>query len=232
MDDLRPAAELAALAPARWPGESADYRAARTALLAEEIELRRHIQRVAAQRRALPAGAEVEDYSFEGRTGPIRLSDLFGDKDTLVLYGMMYGPERQNGCPMCSAMLDAWDGEARHMEERVALAVVARSPIQRLLAYAGERGWTGLRMLSDPTGDYWRDWSGTGDPDADAPSYTVFTRRDGTIRHFWSAEGGSLTADPGFDPHPAPDWNPLWIMLDTVPEGRGADWYPKLDDGR
>ena len=53
---LKPAAELARVDPVRIPNESAEYRAARTALLAEEIELRRHIERVAAQRRALPPG--------------------------------------------------------------------------------------------------------------------------------------------------------------------------------
>lgn len=226
---LRPAAELAALDPAHWPNESRDYRAARTALLAEEIELRRHIQRVAAMRRALPPGGELkQDYRFEGSAGPVSLSELFGDKDTLILYSMMYGPQRKQGCPMCSAMLDSWDGEARHIEKRVALAVVARSPIARIQAYAKERGWNRLTFVSDPSGDYTADY--VGERDADAPAYTVFQRRDGVIRHFYSGEGGGETADPGQDPHPAPDYNPLWVLLDTVPGGRGTDWYPRLDD--
>lgn len=153
-EPLKPAAELARLKPARWPNESEPYRAARTALLAEEIDLRRHIQRVAAQRRALPPGGTLpQDYAFEGVDGPVRLSALFGDHDTLILYSMMYGPDRKQGCPMCSSMLDAWDGEARHIGKRVALAVVARSPIERILTYAKERGWTGLTFLSDPSGD-------------------------------------------------------------------------------
>lgn len=45
-----------------------------------------------------------------------------------------------------------------------------------------------------------------------------------------SGEGGFEIADPGQDPHSAPDMNPLWIILDTTPGGRGTDWYPKLDD--
>lgn len=226
---LRPADELARLAPASWPNETPAYRAARTALLADEIELRRHIARVAEQRRALPLGGEVpENYSFDGKEGPVTLSDLFGDKDTLVIYSMMYGPERKSGCPMCSALLDAWDGEARHIEQRVALAVVARSPIGRILDYADERGWSGLKFYSDTSGNFTRDF--VGDADADMPAYTVFHRMNGTIRHFYSLEGGSEIADPGQDPHPAPDLNPLWILLDTVPAGRGTDWYPKLDD--
>lgn len=160
---LTPAADLAAQSPARWPNESAGYRKARTDLLAAEIALRRHIQTVAAQRRALPAGGEVaQNYAFEGRDGPVGLSDLFGRHATLILYSMMYGPDRAEGCPMCSAQLDAWDGAVRHIEKRAALAVIARSPIDRILAYAGSRGWTGLTFLSDPSGDRM-------EPPADAP---------------------------------------------------------------
>jgi predicted dithiol-disulfide oxidoreductase (DUF899 family) len=64
---------------------------------------------------------------------------------------------------------------------------------------------------------------------ADVPAYNVFTRKDGTIRHFWGSEMGGATADPGQDPRGAPDLDPLWTILDTTPEGRGADWYPKLE---
>jgi predicted dithiol-disulfide oxidoreductase (DUF899 family) len=228
-DTLKPAEELARAAPAQWPNESTEYRAARTALLAEEIELRRHIQRVAAQRRALPPGGEIaQDYAFQGKDGPVKLSEMFGDHDTLILYSMMYGPDRKQGCPMCSAQLDAWDGEARHILKRAELCVVARSPIERILAYAKDRGWTGLTFYSDPSGDFTKDY--VGDRDADAPAYTVFQKKNGKVRHFYSAEGGMEIADPGQDPHNAPDMNPLWILLDTTPEGRGESWYPKLDD--
>ncbi len=228
-DALKPAAELARAKPAHWPGESPRYREARTALLAEEIELRRQIQRVAARRRDLPPGGEIaQDYAFEGKDGPVTLSGMFGDRDTLIFYSMMYGPERKTGCPMCSALLDAWDGAARHIGKRAALAIVARSPIGRILDYAGERGWTGLAFYSDPSGDYTADYVDARD--ADRPAYTVFRKTDGIIRHFYSAEGGMDVADPGQDPHSAPDMNPLWILLDTTPEGRGTDWYPKLDD--
>ncbi len=226
---LAPAGDLAAQNPTRFPNESDDYRRARNELLAEEIELRRHLWRVAEQRRALPVGGEVsQDYRFDGPDGPVRLSELFGDHDTLVVYSMMYGPTRDEGCPMCSSMLDAWDGEARHIEQRAALAVVARSPIERIIGYAAERGWSGLSFYSDPSGDYTADY--VGDRDADSPAYTVFRRDDGVIRHFYSGETTMEMADPGQDPHAAPDMNPLWVLLDTTPEGRGTDWYPALDD--
>ena len=65
---LTPASELARKNTTRFPNEDGEYRQARDALLAEEIELKRHMERVAAQRRALPPGGLVpEDYVFEGR---------------------------------------------------------------------------------------------------------------------------------------------------------------------
>ncbi len=215
----------------RIPNESEKYRQARDALLVEEIELRRHLERVAEQRRALPPGGEVtRDYRFTGEKGPVDLADLFGDKQSLVVYSYMFGPQRDRPCPMCTALLSAWDGEAMDIEQRMALAVVARSPIDRLVAFKNERGWRSLRLYSDGSGEYTRDYVSAGDEDV--PAYNVFTRQDGKIRHFWREEMGPGTADPGQDPRGAPDPMPLWNILDTTPEGRGKDWYPKLDYGK
>ena len=141
----------------------------------------------------------------------------------------MFGPERERPCPMCTSLLSAWDGEAPDIEQRVAFAVVARSPIERLVAFKKERGWRHLKLYSDPSGDYTRDYVSADDEDV--PAFNVFTRRDGTIRHFWSGEMGFETADPGQDPRGAPDLMPLWTILDATPEGRGTDWYPKLEYG-
>ncbi len=222
------ATDLAAKNKARFPNESDQYRKARNSLLAEEIELRRHIERVAELRRALPPGGEIpEDYVVDGENGPIKFSDLFGDKQTLVVYSYMFGPKRERPCPMCTSLLSAWDGAARNVHERIALAVFARSPIGRILDFKKERGWRNLRFYSDPSGNYTRTYVSA--EDGDVPALNVFTRRDGKIRHFWSAEMSGEMADPGQDPRGAPDIDPLWTLLDCTPEGRGADWYPKLD---
>ena len=224
---LRPAAEMVKKNAGHVLNESKAYRQARDALLAEEIELRRHIVRVAEQRRALPPGGEVtKDYRFESASGAVGFAELFGGKDTLVIYSFMYGPERKAGCPMCTSQMGAWDGIAPHVRQRAAFAMTARSPIKRILAYGKERGWENLDLYSDPSGDYTRDYVSA--EDADMPGYNVFARKDGTIRHFWSGEGGKETADPGQDSHDAPDMSGLWVILDTTPEGRGTDWYPKL----
>jgi predicted dithiol-disulfide oxidoreductase (DUF899 family) len=221
------ASELAGTNRAHFPNENEQYRTARNALLVEEIELRRHIERVAEQRRALPAGGAVsKDYQFVGEKGPVTFSKLFGDKQTLVVYSYMYGPKRQQPCPMCTSLLSSWDGVAADVEQRMALAVVARSPIDRLAAFKKERGWRALKIYSDQSGDYTRDYVSADE--ADIPAFNVFTRRDGAIRHFWSGEMGAETADPGQDPRGAPDLMPIWTIFDNTPDGRGTDWYPKL----
>src|SRR6476660_852109 len=156
---LKPAAELARASDVRFPNESAEYRRAREALLAEEIELRRHIERVAEQRRKLPPGGEVKkNYAFVGEQGPAAFAELFGDKDTLVVYNYMFGPQRERPCPMCTSLLSAWDGEVPDILQRVALAVVARSPIERLKAFKRERGWHYLPLFSGLSGEYSRDY--------------------------------------------------------------------------
>ena len=226
---LAPASELAKKNGVRFPNESDEYRRARDALLTEEIELRRHIERVAEQRRALPPGGEVtKRYRFVGEKGPVEFAELFGDKQTLAIYSYMFGPERKRPCPMCTSLLSAWDGETPDIEQRIALAVIARSPIERLVAFKQERGWRYLKLYSDTSGDYSRDYHALAPSGEEGASLDVFTRRDGTIRHFWSGEMGFATADPGQDPRGAPDLMPLWTILDSTPEGRAPDWYPKL----
>jgi predicted dithiol-disulfide oxidoreductase (DUF899 family) len=223
----KPTRDLVATNTAHFPNESPEYRKARNELLVEEIELRRQIERVAAQRRALPRGGEIpQDFGLASETGPIRLSSLFGDKNTLLVYSMMYGPQRKAPCPMCTSFLSSWNGTAANLRERAAIAVTARSPVDRLLDFMKERGFTNLYFFSDISGDYTRTYV-TPD-DADVPGFSVFIRRNGKIFHYYSGEMSAAMADPGQDPRGAPDLDPLWLMLDLTPEGRGTDWYPKL----
>jgi predicted dithiol-disulfide oxidoreductase (DUF899 family) len=229
MQNLAPAVELAAKSDTRFPNESEEYRKARTALLAEEIELRRHIQRVAEQRRALPPGPEAKDHRFLDKDGnELGLADLFGQHETLFTYFWMYGPERERACPMCTSFVGSLDIPAPDIEQRVALAIVGRSPVERQLAFARERGWTHLKFYQTVGDDFARDYRALVDGEEGA-AVLVWTRDGGEVRLFWAAEGGVETADPGFDPHLAPDPTPLWNILDITPGGRGTDWYPKLE---
>src|ERR1700710_708438 len=167
---LKPAAELARASGVRFPNESAEYRRAREALLAEEIELRRHLERVAAQRRALPPGGEgTKKYQFEGENGKVTFADLFGDKQTLLIYSYMFGPQREDLCPMCTSFMAAWENKLPDLEQRVALVFTERSPIARLMPPKKQRPRTRLKFCSDVSGDYSHPFVSA--EDADVPAY-------------------------------------------------------------
>lgn len=229
MEPLTPAAELAAKRRPGFPGESEDYALARQALLAEEIEFRRHMTRLTDQRRALPPGPVIEkQYRFRDEQGfEVGLIDLFGDKDTLVTYFWMYGPERERPCPMCTNWLGAVDGNAVDIKQRVALKILGRSPVERQFAFAQERGWRGLDFVQTVGDDYANDL-GLLQEEGEFPALVIFRRDGDQVRLFWMSEMGFDMADPGQDPRDAPDIASLWSILDLTPEGRGTDWYPKL----
>ncbi|WP_267224941.1 DUF899 family protein [Dyella silvae] len=226
----------------RFPGESHAYRVARDRLLRAEMELRQQVEAIAALRRALPLGGPVPvDYSFddEGNT-PLdtdierqtRLSELFEEgKDSLVVYNFMFGPAMAQPCPSCSSILDALDAEIPHLRQRTNVAVVAKSPIQRIRHFARERGWRHLHLLSSAHNTYNTDYHGETADGRQMPALNVFTRHDGQIHHTWGSELMFVPAEPGQDPrHVDPIW-PLWNVLDYTPEGRSADWRPSLTYG-
>ena len=213
----------------KFPNESKVYRAARNKLLFAEKALRRKVEAVAALRRKLPPGGALpEDYAFEGTEGTVRLSQIIGDHDTLIAYSFMYGPAMKKACPMCSSMLDALNGNARHITERAGLVVIAKSPIGRILDFAQARGWANLRLLSSAGNSYNRDYSGENAEGNQLPMLNVFVRRNGRIRHFWATELLFAKAGRGQNNRHVDMLWPLWNALDLTPGGRGADWYPQL----
>lgn len=228
--NLTPAAQLAEKAKTPFPGASAEYEAARKALLAEEIEFRRHMTRLVAQRQALPPGPVItKDYRFKDEQGfDASLIDLFGDKDTLVTYFWMYGPQRQRPCPMCTNWLGSVEGNAADIKQRVALKILGRSPVERQYAFAQERGWRDLNFVQTVGDDYANDLGILMDDGSEYPALVVFQRDGDQVRLFWASEMTQEMADPGQDPRDAPDIAALWSVLDLTPGGRPKDWYPKL----
>jgi predicted dithiol-disulfide oxidoreductase (DUF899 family) len=231
--------DLPTLHSVRFPGESAEYRTARDRLLQEEAALRRHVDEVAALRRSLPLGGTVaEDYVFEegaaeldnvGTVRNVRLSELFErGKDTLVAYSFMYGPAMEKPCPMCTAMLDSLNGTAPHARQRVNLAVVAKSPLERIRAHARARGWRNLRLLSSAGNSYNRDYHADAPDGSQNPMLNVFVKRDGKVRHFYATELFFAKPEPGQNPRHIDSIWPLWNLFDLTPGGRGEDWYPRL----
>lgn len=230
MSAVKPAEELSRLPRPHFPGESAEYREARRALLAEEIEFRRHMTQLVEQRRALPPGPVIEkDYRFKDANGnEVGLMDLFGDKDTLVTYFWMYGPERARPCPMCTNWLGAVNGNGMDIAQRVSLKILGRSPVERQMAFAAERGWRHLDFVQTVGDDYANDLGLINADGSEDPAFVVFRRDGDKVRLFWSSGMTRELADPGQDPRDAPDIASLWSILDLTPEGRGTDWYPKL----
>jgi predicted dithiol-disulfide oxidoreductase (DUF899 family) len=232
----------------RYPNESPEYRAARNALLDDEIALRAQIESVAAKRRALPLGGQVpEDYVFErigdhARPEQVKMSELFGPHDTLILYSFMYGPERELPCPGCTHLIDGMEGAARHIGQRASFHIVAKSPIARLAAWAHERGWDHLSLVSTAGNSYAADYFGdtskfSGGMRAqhrvadgknwDETIFNVFRKQGGTVRHFWGSEMSFAPTVPD-QHHRAGDLaDPLWGLLDMTPEGR-EDFFPKV----
>lgn len=227
---LAPAATLARKAKTPFPGETAEYRQAREALLAEEIEFRRHMTRLAEQRRALPPGPIIaKNYRFKDANGAeIGLKDLFGRHDTLVTYFWMYGPQRERPCPMCTNWLGAVNGNAADIKQRVALKILGRSPVERQVAFALERGWPHLDFVQTDGDEYANDLGVLTSEGWESPALIVYRRDGDTVRLFWASEMARDMADPGQDPRDAPDLASLWSILDLTPGGRGTDWYPKL----
>ena len=156
------------------------------------------------------------------------MSDLFGTHDTLVTYQWMYGPERKRPCPMCTALVGSLDIPARDISQRVAIAIVGRSPVARQLAFARERGWRNLRFFSTIGDDFSRDYRALAEDGSEWSALDVWTWQGGVIRHFWGEELAE-TSDPQQDPRGAPDLAPLWNVLDLTPGGRAVDWRPRLD---
>ena len=116
-------------------------------MLTEEIEHRRHIARVAAQRRRLPLGGVAPGYKFCDEDGnTVTLAEMFAGHKALITYFWMYGPARERPCPMCTSLLGSFDIPARDLTQRVGLAIIGRSPVARQLAFARERGWRHLKF--------------------------------------------------------------------------------------
>lgn len=219
-----------------FPNESKAYRKARDKLLKAEVGLRRQTEAVAALRRKLPLGGEVpEDFVFQEPAEVIgmqrvKLSELFAPgKDTLILYSYMYSQAMENPCPMCTSIIDSLDGAAPHVGQRVNLAVVAKSPLPRLLTFARNRGWKNLKFLSSAENSYNRLYHGEDADGHQMPMMNVFVKQDGKVRHSWGSELIFTKPDKKGQNQRHVDiiW-PLWNLLDLTPEGRGSNWYPRI----
>src|SRR5215467_10355766 len=219
--------------------ESPEYLAKREELRKAEIELMRQRERVAQLRRTLPQGAAIQDYELlEGPTSlddgdeplrPVRLSELFTGPDrSLVIYHLMYGKKQTKPCPMCTAWIDGYNGVAHHLAQNVDLAIIAAADPATLRAFARDRGWNKLRLLSAGESTFKYDLGSEDREGHQDSTISVFTREsDGTLRHFYSGHPwlAEDVKERGID-----ELNPIWNILDLTPQGRGK-FYASLDYG-
>ncbi len=228
-----------------FPNEPPTYRVARNALLEREAELRRHMEAVAAELRALPAGGEIpEDYEFDcvAQDGfsPIRISDLFGGRDALMIYHFMFPrhvrdprhrpstgifaalPVKEGPCPSCTALIDTWNGMLPHFKGLGGnLVIVANAPVVRLAAFVHEKGWKNLRFLSAARNRFMQAYGGIDSEGQSVPMMTVLKRwPDGKIRLHWASELIRAAPEPGQDARHLGTVEPLWTLFDLTPGGR------------
>ncbi len=202
----------------RYPNETRAYRDARDALLKDEQELVDKVKSVAAKRRKLPLGGQLkEDYVFQwandGKVGKrVKFSDLFGDKDTLLLYSFMYGPNWDNPCPSCTSLVDGFDRSAYQVTRDAAFVAIAKAPAEKINAWANKRGWTQIALVSGFESPYQADYKCQGESDdMQWPVMHVFKRKGGKIFHSWGTES--------MENHLDTVW-PYWNLMDYTPEGR------------
>jgi len=219
----------------RLADESPEYTKAREELLQAEISLKEQCERVAALRRALPPGPEVTDYALSEPAGPLQagsctprrvhLSELFSDPARpLLLIHFMYGGAQENPCPMCSMWADGYDAVVRHVTQHANLVLCAEAEIGKLAAWALERGWENLRIVSSHGTSLKDDLKMQDEAGVQQPGVSVFTRdEEGRIRHFYTVE--ALMAPGHF--RGVDRLSPVWNLFDLLPEGRG-DWWPRL----
>jgi predicted dithiol-disulfide oxidoreductase (DUF899 family) len=199
----------------RYPNESKAYRDARDALLKDEKDLADKTKAVAAKRRQLPDGGQLkEDYVFQwandGKVGQrVNFSELFGGKHSLLLYSFMFGPNWDKPCPSCTSLMDGFDRAWYSVSRDTAFAAIAKAPAEKINAWAKERGWSQIPLLSGYESPFQKDYKCQGETDdMQQAAMHAFRKRDGKIFHFWSAESGVDTV-----------W-PYWNLMDFTPEGR------------
>ena len=203
----------------RYPNESREYRKARDALLKDEQELVDKKKALAAKRRKLPRGGKLkQDYVFawanDGKVDKsVKFSALFGDKNSLILYSWMFGPNWDKPCPSCTSLMDGFDRTWYSVSRDAAFVAIAKAPVEKINAWAKERGWSQIALVSGYGSPFQADYK-CQDPkndDMQQPVMLVFTKKDVEIFHFWSTEL------PGN--HVDTVW-PYWTLMDFTPEGR------------
>ena len=152
----------------------------------------------------------VEDYALATTSGPVKLSDLFGDKKDLIVIHNMGA-----SCPYCTLWADGYNGVAEHLADRAAFVVVSPDAPAAQKKFADSRGWR-FPMASHGGGKFADDMGYKSEKGGWLPGVSVF-RKDGdkVLRVSDSALG------------PYDDFCSVWHLFDMIPGG-AAGWGPKF----
>jgi predicted dithiol-disulfide oxidoreductase (DUF899 family) len=173
---------------------------------------RREITALRDQMRALQRDVEPEavaDYQLAGPTGPVRLSQLFGNNDTLFVIHNM-----GKTCPNCTMWADGFNGVLPHLENRAAFVVTSPDDPVTQAEFAAARGWR-FRMLSHQGTDFAADMGYRG-AEGWLPGVSVFKRVGDKILR---------VSDQRLEP--GDDLCAVWHFFDMIPEGP-AGWRAKF----
>ena len=152
---------------------------------------------------------EVENYRLATADGPVRLSELFGDKEHLFVIHNM-----GKACPACTMWADGFNGVLPHLENRAAFVVSSPDDPATQRALAAARGWH-FRMVSHQGTSFAADMGYRGDKGWQ-PGVSVFRRDGDKIYRVSDTEFG-----------PGDDFCTVYHLFDLLPEGRGG-WHPKF----
>ncbi len=184
--------------------------------VAAEKDVTRHNDRVSASRRRLPM-VEVEDYTFTGPDGPVRLTELFGDTYLLLVQNVMFGPDWDEGCPSCTWAVDNLPANMQRLtEEAIAFAMVSQAPIEKLEDWRAKRGWD-HRWVSSHGTSYHDDWGWTqtdaNGQEGQLPGYSYYLLKDGRphLTYATTARGTEAIL-------------PVAHIMDRSVYGRQQDW--------
>jgi predicted dithiol-disulfide oxidoreductase (DUF899 family) len=221
-----------------YVGETDSYRRQRDQLLLEELALSDQTERVAELRRRLGTNPVVADYVLQEIPAPldmaaapraVRLAELFQDgQRTLILQHVMFAPDEDEACPMCSMWADAFNAIAHHVRRQASVVLTAKAGIEKFRAWGRGRGWTNIRLLSSFGSSFQRDFGFEDAEGEQTPGLSVFSlTADGRVQHCYSVHAHMMGEHwRGMDP-----LSPVWNLLDLTPEGRD-DWMPGNDYGR
>jgi predicted dithiol-disulfide oxidoreductase (DUF899 family) len=130
----------------------------RVALLAEEKELTRRRDALAAKVRDLPWVKVNKSYTFDAPCGKVSLADLFGPCSQLIVYHFMFDPTWSQGCKSCSFIAEHYDRLVVHLEHRdISFVTVSKAPVEKLERFRARMGWT-FPWVSAADTDFSRDY--------------------------------------------------------------------------